>query len=113
MSQSQFRVEPSELKEYAQYMRDLSASFNDVTRFIQGQGCDTGGLIGLLSVLTSPLTSIGGIVSAALGVGLDRLQGSAEGLVRSAEDYERTDQANAAVSDATVMPFVPKPVGSN
>ncbi|HEY0637457.1 MAG TPA: type VII secretion target [Pseudonocardiaceae bacterium] len=110
---SQFDVKPEELREYAQYMRELSSSFSDITRFIQGQGCDTSGLLGLLSILTSPLTAIGGIVSGALGVGLDRLQGSADGLQRAADDYEETDRANAAVSDATIMPFIPESVGDN
>ncbi len=51
---SQFDVEPAELRAYAQYMRDLSASFDEITGFLQGQGCDTSGLLGLLSILTSP-----------------------------------------------------------
>lgn len=110
---SQFDVEPAELKAYAQYMRDLSASFNEITQFLQGQGCDTSGFTGLLAILTSPLTAIGGVVSNALGVGLDRLTSSADGLVRAAEDYERTDRANAAMADATIMPDIPEPVGDN
>jgi hypothetical protein len=110
---SQFDVDPAELKAYAQYMRELSASFDEITSFIQGQGCDTSGLLGLLSILTSPLTAIGGIVADALGVGLDRLQSSAEGLIRAAEDYENTDRANAAAADATIMPSIPDPVGDN
>ena len=110
---SQFDVDPAELKAYAQYMRELSSSFNDITRFLQGQGCDTSGFLGLLSILTSPLTAIGNVAAGQLLTGLDRLVGSAEGLVRAAQDYENTDRANAAVSDATIMPFIPEPVGDN
>lgn len=110
---SQFDVDPAELRAYAQYMRDLSSSFDDITRFLQGQGCDTSGFLGLLAILTSPLTAIGNVAASALGLGLDRLQGSAEGLTRAAADYENTDRANAAVSDATIMPFIPEPVGDN
>jgi hypothetical protein len=110
---SQFDVDPAELRAYAQYMRDLSGSFDEITRFIQGQGCDTSGLLGLLSILTSPLTAIGNVAAGALGLGLDRLQGSADGLIRAAEDYENTDRANAQRSDSMTMPTMPEPVGDN
>lgn len=110
---SQFDVVPAELKAYAQYMRQVSNGFDQITRFVQGQGCDISGLTGLLTILTSPLQAIGGIVGQSLFTGLDRLQGSADGLVRAAENYERTDRANAAVSDATAMPFIPESVGDN
>ena len=107
MSQSQFRVEPAELRAYAQYMRDVAGSFEDITRFVRGEGANISGFTGLLAILTSPVTMVGDVVAAALGVGMDRLVGSAEGLERSARDYETTDAANAAVSDATVMPEIP------
>ena len=107
MSQSQFRVEPAELKAYARYMRHAASSFNDITRFIKGEGVDVSGFTGLLSALTQGVMLVGDALDAALNVGTDRLRGSADGLERSAQNYERTDQANAAVSDATIIPPVP------
>lgn len=109
----QFDVDPEELRAYAQYMQQLSGSFQSITSFLQGQGADTSGLIGLLSILVNPVQAIAGVVSGALGVGLDKLQGSAEGLLRAADDYQRTDETAAAVSDATLMPFIPESVGDN
>lgn len=108
---SQFRVVPAELRAYAQYMRAVSRSFDDITRFVSGEGANVSGLTGLLEILTSPVRLVGDVVNAALGVGMDRLQGSAAGLERVADSYESTDAANAAVSDSTVIPDVPDPVG--
>ena len=107
MSQSQFRVEPAELRAYAQYMRDVASSFDNITRFIHGEGVNISGFTGLLSVLTQAVTLVGNVVNGALNVGMDRLEGSADGLEHSAQNYERTDQANAAASDATIIPAVP------
>jgi len=113
MSESQFRVEPAELRAYAQYMRDVAGSFDSITQFVRGEGANVSGFTGLLAILTPAVTLVGDVFGAALGVGLDRLAGSAEGLERSARSYESTDAANAAVSDATIMPDIPDPVGSD
>ena len=114
MSQHQFRVEPAELRAYASYMRDLACSFDSVTRFVRGEGANVSGFTGLLAVLTPAVTLAGEVVGAALGIGMDRLQGAAEGLERSARSYDTTDVANAAmagISGATVMPDIPERLG--
>jgi Excreted virulence factor EspC, type VII ESX diderm len=113
MSQSQFRVEPDELRAYALYMRDVASSFNRISSFIDGEGANISGFTGLLSVLTQGVTLMSDAVNAALNAGMGRLEGSAEALERSARNYEATDQATAAVSDATIIPDVPDPVGSD
>ena len=110
---SQFQVEPDELKAYAQYMRDLASSFDTITRFIRGEGANITGFTGLLAILTPAVQLVGEVVGAALNVGMDRLEGSADGLERSAQDYQSTDAANAAVSYATIMPDIPDPIGGN
>jgi len=110
---SQFRVEPTELRAYAQYLRELAGSFDSVNQFARSEGCSTSGFTGLLAVLTPAVQAVGGIYGATLDFGRDRMEGSAQGLERSAENYETTDAGNAAAADATIVPDAPAPVGSD
>ena len=109
----QFHVEPAELKQYSQYMRNLATAFDTIAKFTRGEGCNVMGFIGLLGVLVPAVNVVGEVYTAALHLAKDRLEGSADGLRASAEDYENTDAANAALADSTIIPQMPESVGEN
>lgn len=105
-----FHVEPAELRECAQYLRTLTNAFDSISRFTRAEGCSVAGFAGLLAALIPAVNLVGEVFDAAMGLGRDRLDGSAEGLATSAEYYQSTDEANAARSDATIVPDAPQRV---
>lgn len=107
---SELYVEPDELREFAQYMRTLSQGFNAIKGFTTGEGCNVSGFIGLLSALVPAVQGVGMIIGGVLDMGLDRMNGSADGLAATAADYEATDRRAAANHNAIRMPETPDPV---
>lgn len=107
---SEFSVVPAELRDYAQYMRSLSAGFNTIKNFASGEGCNISGFIGLLAALAPAVQGVNMVITNVLDSGLDRLTGSADGLDTTAADYEATDRREAANADAIQMPDTPDPV---
>jgi hypothetical protein len=99
---SQFSVEPPELRAYADYMRGLAGQFDAIKEFAKNEGCNTGGFTGLLAVLQPAVEGVGNLYGATLDFGRDRLNGSADGLTDTAQNYETTDRTHAADMDATI-----------
>jgi excreted virulence factor EspC (type VII ESX diderm) len=99
---SQFTVEPAELRAYADYMRTLAGQFDSIKQFATDEGCNTSGFTGLLAILQPAVEGVGDLYGATLDFGRDRLNGSADGLVHTAESYENTDRTHAADLDAQI-----------
>lgn len=94
---SQFHVEPTQLKAYADYLSQVAGHFDAIDGFARREGCDTSGFTGLLALLQPAVGSVGDVFGATLAFGRDRMTGTAEGLDRTATDYADTDHANAGV----------------
>ncbi|HEY0637454.1 MAG TPA: hypothetical protein VGD67_07390 [Pseudonocardiaceae bacterium] len=93
---SQFHVEPGELTAYADYLSQVAGHFDSITGYAHAEGCSTAGFTGLLTLLRPAVGVVGDLYGATLAFGRDRMEGTAEGLERTALDYATTDEANAA-----------------
>ncbi|MBP2476036.1 hypothetical protein JOF53_004908 [Crossiella equi] len=86
------RHNTEELRAYAAYLGEVTRQFDQVKSYLHQHGCDKSGFTGLLTILQPGVDLVRGAYDLALDFGQDRMQGSAERMAQTADEYEKTDR---------------------
>ncbi|MDA3643161.1 ESX-1 secretion-associated protein [Saccharopolyspora indica] len=90
-----FKVEPDELRGYAEMLDRNAQHFLDIREFAAAKGADTSGFTGVLTLLQPVVTAVGRLYGETLEFANKRLTGVSDALNESVDLYEEDDRANS------------------
>ncbi|HEY8371918.1 MAG TPA: hypothetical protein VIL00_04155 [Pseudonocardiaceae bacterium] len=109
---SELRVQPEELHSYAGYLDQVAGQFDTIRQFVREKACDKSGFTGVLTLLQPAVDLVGGLFEHTLDFGQQRMQATAEGVRKDAQNFEQIEQANAALLQQLVSVLSEVPVGA-
>jgi hypothetical protein len=95
----QFRVEPPELRGYAELLTRNAQHFTTIKEHAISKGGDTSGFTGLLSLLQPIVTGVASLYGETLDFANQMMVKEAESLTQAADVYERNEEMVMGVVD--------------
>lgn len=90
-----FHVEPEELRGYSSLLERTAGHFTSIEQHARDKGGDTSGFTGLLALLVPVVDGIVGLYAETLQFANRKITEVKDGLDRTADAYERQDDAGA------------------
>ncbi|GAA1268656.1 hypothetical protein [Saccharothrix xinjiangensis] len=88
----EFRVEPAQLRGYAELLTRNARHFQVIKEHAVAKGGDTSGFTGLLSLLQPVVTGVANLYGETLDFADRTMTREAEGLTKAADTYQRGEE---------------------